>query len=192
MEGNLMTPLKAFLEQAHSFVSQRAKGMDHYWLDIRATQGSDEWNMPRWHTDGNFFHRPNEGQWKLATCLLGPGTLFLVDGDEGRKAEEQQRMIMFETMEKQIFVDKVEERNFEMQKAREVRKILADMFVEWEIAQPSIGEMAFFRGGSVKAAVHSEPRSVGDRIFVSVLPGTEAELKDLAKSWGKSWGDHGA
>ena len=151
--------------------------MDHYWLDIRATQVSDEFNIPRWHTDGNFFHRPNEGQWKLATCLLGPGTLFLVDGDEGRKVEEEQRTIMLETMDKRKFVDKVKERSFEMQKETQVRKVLADLFAKWEIAQPSIGEMAFFRVGNVNAAVHSEPKSVGDRIFVSILPGTETELR---------------
>src|SRR5438552_18975725 len=60
VEGDLITPLADFLEQVHSFVSQRARERDHYWLDIRATQISDKWNMPRWHTDGNFFLRSNE------------------------------------------------------------------------------------------------------------------------------------
>jgi hypothetical protein len=37
--------------------------------------------------------------------------------------------------------------------------------------------------------VHSEPytSSGEDRIFVSVLPGMEEELKEMANSWGMPW-----
>jgi hypothetical protein len=191
VDGDLINPLKAFLEQVHSFLSEHARGKDHYWIDVRATQIHDQWNIPRWHTDGNFFYRPNDGQWKLATCLLGPGTLFLIDGVNGRKVETEQREIVLDAMDKQELVDKVDGHGFEAHKRIQdmVRKTLADMFAEWEIVQPRNDEMAFFRVGSVTPAVHSEPKSVGDRIFVSVLPGTEAELRELVKNWRRNWGD---
>lgn len=51
IDGDLMTPLKAVLEWVHSFESERASEMDHYRLAIRATQVSDKWDIPMWHTD---------------------------------------------------------------------------------------------------------------------------------------------
>ena len=42
----------------------------------------------------------------------------------------------------------------------------------------------FFRVGEKEGAVHSEPRSHGDRIFVNVVPGKEVDLKCLMTKWG--------
>ena len=64
------------------------------------------------------------------------------------------------------------------------RMNLAERLDEWERVQPRFGECARFRVGNGGAAVHSEPDSRGDRVFVSVLFGRESELREMAGRWG--------
>lgn len=71
--------------------------------------------------------------------------------------------------------------------AEEVRTELATAFGEYEIVQAGQGECAFFRVGEKDGAVHSEPRSHGDRIFVNVVPGTEEDLRCLMGKWGMEY-----
>ncbi|EPS37945.1 hypothetical protein H072_8387 [Dactylellina haptotyla CBS 200.50] len=52
-DRKLITLLKPFLVFAHEFI--RSTGLEHYWLTIRATLPTDDYNLPRWHTDDDFF-----------------------------------------------------------------------------------------------------------------------------------------
>jgi len=53
VKGPLLTRLLSFLAFVHEFL--RANNLSNYWLTIRASTGSDEFNIPRWHTDDLFF-----------------------------------------------------------------------------------------------------------------------------------------
>lgn len=88
----LLTFLGGFLKQAC---------IQHYWLTLRVTVPSKEFDTPRWHVDDSFFSSMSNPQsvgegtktqkqsgkerkdkkadtgWKLCTTLLGPNTLFL-------------------------------------------------------------------------------------------------------------------
>jgi len=55
------------------------------------------------------------------------------------------------------------------------------------IVQTRSGECVLFRVGEDKDAVHSEPESHGDRIFVNVGPGHEAGLQSLMAKWGMEY-----
>ena len=73
-----------------------------------------------------------------------------------------------------------------------VREELASELLQYGYVQASHGECSVFRTGHDTGAVHSEPKtSDGGRVFVNIVPGTEDELKGLAKTWGmefpRSW-----
>jgi len=50
--------------------------MSHFWLAIRVTEPNNEFIIPRWHKDGNYF-ASNSITAKFITVLKGPGTLLI-------------------------------------------------------------------------------------------------------------------
>ena len=191
-----LLPLLSFL---HSFLLEA--GLKHYWLTIRATKPTHEYDTPRWHVDDEFFSKgfgqimrnddgrtPNRNErgkktrsWKLATALLGPPTLFLSDNISAlhilraTKAHErtthQHECTSIRCLGCSTYADSV-------------RQSLATSLKSHEISSPRPGELAFFRLGDSEGAVHSEPKCDVDRIFVNVVPGTEGELRSLMGRWG--------
>jgi len=132
--------------------------MDHYWLDIRAQQSSEYFDIPRWHNDGTFFQRSKRRQWKLVSVILGPGTLFLVNGKEGNAELEERRKTRQEEWENRTFANEDEDKWWSEMRDKE-RVTMAEKFAEWDVMQPQVGDIAFFRVGDVNAAVHSEPKT---------------------------------
>jgi len=246
INGSLLTPLFSFLAYVHNFLV--ANNLAHYWLTVRATKGSNEFDIPRWHTDDLFFTplpspspsstasssrwsnlkfpkrvndsvrqqrknqhfnsrkhsrisatgtyptlstpaqiftpNPNPPNWKLSTTLLGPGTIF-IDKKSSKIAREIQT-----TTKKDV-------RNMNpdhiclsirclgcASSAETIRTRLATDLKPHGIVQARMGECVFFRVGEKEGAVHTEPRSHGDRIFVNVVPGSEVDLKCLMAKWG--------
>ncbi|KAI4866552.1 hypothetical protein F4820DRAFT_416463 [Hypoxylon rubiginosum] len=55
LSSPLLPLLLPFLTFANDFLTRN--GLDHYWLTIRATRATAEFNRPRWHTDDLFFSR---------------------------------------------------------------------------------------------------------------------------------------
>ncbi|KAF2021274.1 hypothetical protein BU24DRAFT_416933 [Aaosphaeria arxii CBS 175.79] len=189
-----LLPLLSFL---HSFLS--AARAQNYWLTIRATKPTNEYDTVRWHTDDVFFDYDGEkdrlgpdptrsstpgsrGYWKLATTLLGPGTLFLKDGVRARRIQRDAKRAECERRGEHTCtqfrclgcLDAVEA----------VRKTLAREFADEEVERTGFGEVAFFRLGDEEGAVHSEPKCDVDRVFINVVPGSEEELKALMERWG--------
>jgi hypothetical protein len=186
VNGASLTPLLlSFLAFTHEIFS--GASISHYWVTIRATKATPDFDSPRWHTDDDFFLKANEQskkhtQWKLATTLLGPGTLFIVDGQNAREIQREVK-------------SRVEEESAEhacsitrclgcAAMSDEVRSRLADALLKQKVVQAQNGDCCVFRTGSQQGAVHSEPPHHGDRVFINVVPGTEAELRDLMKKWG--------
>ena len=53
VNGNILASLFSFLDFAHVFLV--SNDISHYWLTVRASKGSHEFDVPRWHTDELFF-----------------------------------------------------------------------------------------------------------------------------------------
>ncbi|KAI1269458.1 hypothetical protein F5Y18DRAFT_414458 [Xylariaceae sp. FL1019] len=198
---SLLPRLLPFLEFTNTFLAQN--DLDHYWLTIRATKATTEFDTPRWHTDDMFFAARGGGlravpqqpyaketldlqtNWKLCTTLLGPSTMFIPAErqDEARKKQRDAR--------KSLATD------HECASIRclgcaatadAVRERLAKELKSMDTRQATLGECAFFRIGQDSGAVHSEPcMSGGDRIFVNVVPGKKEELNSLMTKWGMSF-----
>jgi len=134
------------------------------WLCIRLTHPTDEYVFPRWHRDGCMFDcscvekLPHS---KYAITLLGPSTRILqpsadVDG-----------------VVRSIVGPEGNEGNFRMELA-EALKTIAPVPLE-------TGQVVRFSWGQADSPLHSEPDSISsDRVFVSVMFGSEEEIRDMA------------
>ncbi|KAE9982560.1 hypothetical protein EG327_005808 [Venturia inaequalis] len=190
INGSLTATLLSFLSFANLFLS--AAGVNHYWLTIRATTPTTDYDEPRWHTDEDFFQGEKliRTQWKLVTTLLGPGTLFIEDAKTARAVESKMKL------------DAQREHTDHLctsftclgcaTASAAVRQRLADNFRGHKVIQAANGTCCFFRIGQEQGAVHSEPPQNCDRVFVNIVPGTAGELQDLMAKWGmtafpRSW-----
>ncbi|KAI1354435.1 hypothetical protein F5Y01DRAFT_15969 [Xylaria sp. FL0043] len=205
LSGSLLPRLTPFLRFVNQVLSEHK--LDHYWLTIRATKATHEFDKPRWHTDDMFFSArggalrtiPREDDnesnsnramdlqtdWKLCTTLLGPSTMFI-------PAEHQA-----EARKAQRFARKTLATDHDCTSIRciacaatsdAVREQLLTDLEPMGMMQAASGKCAFFHIGQEKGAVHSEPcMSGGDRIFVNVVPGKKEELKNLTGKWGMSF-----
>lgn len=193
----LLDRLIPFLRFLSSFLQDA--GANNYWLTIRATKPTNEYNTVRWHTDDIFFDHDGEtdrldgrsfgphkakrnGYWKMATTLLGPPTLFLKHGVAARRVQRQAKRA---ECEKRGAHTCSQFRCLGCQDAVEaVRQTLAEKFAKQAIESPAYGEVAFFRLGDEEGAMHSEPACHTDRIFINIVPGTKSELAALLGRWG--------
>lgn len=187
-----LLPLLSFLQDMLF-----AAGAKHYWMTIRATKPTHDYDLPRWHVDENFFSAdPNvdglgfgslDGSqcWKLATTLLGPSTLFLTKNSFALNTLRQTR-----ARERARIGDHVctSIRCLGCATyAETVRHDLAQCLHQESIESSAYGEVAFFRTGDRVGAVHSEPKCDTDRIFVNIIPGTDEDLKALTTRFGISY-----
>ncbi|KAI1802355.1 hypothetical protein F4811DRAFT_405511 [Daldinia bambusicola] len=211
LSGSLLPLLLPFLTFVNEFI--RANGLDHYWLTIRATKATTEYNKPRWHTDDMFFSRSSSSgsedsggglwgrrrslvmgretaeldlqtDWKLCATLLGPATMFI-------PAEHQAAARATSRSTKRALATEHVCTSVRCPgcgaTAEAVRDKLTDEFAPLGLVQAAPGECSVFRIGQERGAVHSEPcMSKGDRIFVNVVPGKEDELSSLLAKWGMS------
>ncbi|KAK2063339.1 hypothetical protein LY76DRAFT_588535 [Colletotrichum caudatum] len=174
-KDGLVRALSSFLDDAAAHARQRASPADQEssthstWLCVRITAPTDAWAIPRWHRDGRMFDcacaapRPHA---KYAVTLLGPPTRMLrpseaVDavvreiearhsGSDGEEDEEKERAELAEALEGVPHVEL------------------------------HAGQVVRFTWGEPNAPVHSEPDSSAEaRLFVSVMFGSEAELRDM-------------
>ncbi|KAI1426343.1 hypothetical protein F5Y12DRAFT_292774 [Xylaria sp. FL1777] len=205
LSGSLLPRLTPFLEFVNEVLRERK--LDHYWLTIRATKATSEFDKPRWHTDDLFFGVRGGGlraiprddednrtmdlqtDWKLCATLLGPSTMF-IPAQHQAEARQTQR---FTRKALTTDHDCISIRCIACAATSDaVREQLSTDLKPMGMMQAASGECAFFRIGQEKGAVHSEPcMSGGDRIFVNVVPGRKDELKNLMNKWGmrfpRSW-----
>ncbi|KAF2705768.1 hypothetical protein K504DRAFT_471254 [Pleomassaria siparia CBS 279.74] len=241
IDGPLLPRLLPFLDFLHGFLSKA--GAQHYWLTIRVTKPTSEYDVVRWHTDDLFFDYDGEKDrleldetwtrdrdekmttttttttttrtrtktrtrtrrrrkrrssssssqsgkkkkteyWKMATTLLGPGTLFLQDGAQARLAQHAAKAAQLASRSGGPHTCTSFRCPNCLDAVEAVRQTLAHSLASEPVESPQYGQVAFFRLGSEKGAVHSEPRCPVDRIFVNVVPGSETELSGLMSRWG--------
>ncbi|KAH8732028.1 hypothetical protein GQ44DRAFT_822150 [Phaeosphaeriaceae sp. PMI808] len=182
----LLSFLKTFLANA---------GAHHYWLTLRATKPTPEYNTPRWHVDEKFFSpapedplltSPNDHHapryWKLTTVLLGPQTLFQQDNTKAlhivRDTSSQHRTThQCTSLRCPVCAAHTDT----------IRASLARSLSPYPSTSPAPHDLAFLRLGSSEGAVHSEPRCDVDRVFVNIVPGTEEGLRRLLARWGMEY-----
>ncbi|KAF2269405.1 hypothetical protein CC78DRAFT_529196 [Lojkania enalia] len=201
--GPLLPRLLPFLAFLRDFLPRA--GVYNYWLTIRATKPTPDYDTPRWHTDDNLLdvdvlkdrvgldqhRRDGSGSgtsnrkaacWKIVTTVLGPHTLFLRDGPRARKVLRRTKRDVCMHRGEHVCTSLRCQGCFDTVEA--IRQTLAQQLVSDETESPTFGEAAFFRLGDVEGAVHSEPPCHTDRIFINVVPGSEDELRALMARWG--------
>ncbi|KAJ6109996.1 hypothetical protein N7486_002231 [Penicillium sp. IBT 16267x] len=129
---------------------------------------------------------PYPANWKLTTTLLGPGTLF-INTDASPVAREIQRKVKRSVRAESPHHCASVRCVGCATAAESVRTQLVAALDSYGVVQAQPGEYVFFRVGDEVGAVHSEPMSNGDRIFVNVVPGSEADLKSLMAKWGMEY-----
>jgi hypothetical protein len=157
----------------------------HYWLTIRAALPNQDYDIPRWHCDGNYFYkkiskdektcfnRPNLT--KFVTVLQGPGTLFLKTTTQ----EERDLFITTITEERQKSYKRDKKTHYE--DIIEVRKAI-DCKIKGARIQADKYQAAIFistikKCDDVKCGIHSEPPINVPRLFLSIVPATKDEVK---------------
>ncbi|KAF3135392.1 hypothetical protein TWF569_005292 [Orbilia oligospora] len=209
----LINLLKPFLLFAHEFI--KSNGLKHYWITIRASLPTNDFNTPRWHVDDDFFDRGSAAnlnnsnsnhhvphtttsynynnsnsnpkitrtQWKLATTLLGPGTMFATNTTSARQTLKAVKQAVKTSSPSHTCTSVICLGCANL--AECVRKALADELKHVEVVQSKDGECCFFKVGDGIGAVHSEPRmDGGERVFVNIVPGREEELREVMGKWG--------
>ncbi|OTA98797.1 hypothetical protein M426DRAFT_69103 [Hypoxylon sp. CI-4A] len=191
LSSSILPVLLPFLTFVNEFV--KANGLDNYWLTIRATKATVEYDRPRWHTDDMFFARSGGGNlqtdWKLCATLLGPSTMFIPpEHQEAARSTSRTTKRALATDHSCTSIRCVGCAST----AEAVRDELSTKLTSLGLVQARPGECSVFRIGQERGAVHSEPSmSHGDRIFVNVVPGKRDELAGLVSKWGmnfpRSW-----
>jgi hypothetical protein len=138
-------------------------GAEAAWVTIRASLPTDAFDVPRWHRDGSFFDGAGE-QRKAAAVIKGPQTLL---NDLPQSLSEKFTAML------RSFEDDTTENRRELEKLVDAR----------DTRMAKDGEGIIFVVGSDRAAVHSEPAIHSERIFVSVVPGTKAQIEELRTRW---------
>jgi len=154
--------------------------MKYFWLAIRISPPNKNFDIPRWHKDGTFF-TGEPSSVKFITTLKGPGTLLIKSTKKINKIyneilEEQfTEMSKYKTIQEKIKIGD----NF--------RPILAKKFVKEKVIQAKNNDGILFYTGipQQNAALHSEPKKDTSRIFISILPSSYENIKDLQKIWNK-------
>ena len=182
VENELKATLQAFLEASHSDCVGDPSEKSCCWFTIRITKPNNAFDIPRWHQDGRMFQydegREAVTRSKYALTILGPPTLLLPAdsavfetitngeekflwwrGNEGKKSTEKDRDEAYDAM----------------------REWLSDEFREADRVVVTKGDIVRFSWGRNDSPVHSEPQMLMDRVFMTVLHGSEAELRSMCE-----------
>jgi hypothetical protein len=152
------------------------------WFTIRVTAPTDAFKVPRWHQDGRMFPydagREDVVRSKYALTLLGPTTLML--------QPEAHVFSTFQQGEKQHYwwlethgAEPTEEDEDNADSA--LQQWLATEFKDARRVRVGDGEVVRFSWGREDSPAHSEPDLVCDRVFVSVMYGSESEIRKMCE-----------
>lgn len=144
------------------------------WVSLRASTKTDEFDLPRWHTDGYFYNpffaEQNKEQYKIVLALKGPGTLLYPQ-------------VLFNnlpsTIQKDFHLLSMSEEAF----TKDNRMALAKMLDMSNAVSAKLNYATIFIVGADYAAIHSEPLTHEDRFFLSILPGSKEQILELYNVW---------
>jgi hypothetical protein len=189
-EHDLTSTISSFLLAAQADCVGDADSKKACWFTIRVTHPSDAVKVPRWHQDGRMYPydtgREDIVRSKYALTLLGPRTLMLHPTAHVfatlNKGESQ--FCPWRTSENAP----VPTEDDEYAADDALRDWLAAAFADAERVSVGEGQVVRFSWGRDDSPVHSEPHLSGDRVFVTVLFGSESELRVMCELRGAEYG----
>jgi len=137
--------------------------MESYWLTIRIIEPTSRFNIPRWHCDGNYFHKADERHIvsKFATTLIGKGTLLLNTTPDERK---------------HFFKSEKIAKTLGNMMSDEYRLYMKDNIRGDIIPLTNTQSVIFLSGDKMRCGIHSEPKIDTMRMFISIAPGSIKEV----------------
>lgn len=192
---NNKTLIKKMEKVIINIIKKVLKGyqMDHFWLTIRVTQPNHDFDIPRWHKDGSYFlNDPDEkNSAKFAIALKGPGTLLIKKTKETinifNETVKEERKEHLKYAQKNNFETMEEKIKLSIKISDKFRPIYAKNLAKQKVIKvlPNQG-LVFYAGFSTdNCAIHSEPKLDQPRMFISILPSTEINIKELKKRWNR-------
>ena len=159
---------------------------DYFWLSVRATIPTHEFDIPRWHKDGGFSGFEDVDVSKFVTVLKGPGTLAIKQNKEIDDIYDEmimkKRKLTRDLYEKALKAKKVlsvdEEMKINIDAYEKIRKELYNKLKKQIITQSKYSQSLVFY---TKSTLHSEPKTDVPRLFVSIMPGTKANIEGMDK-----------
>lgn len=168
----------------------KAMEKDSLWFTIRIQYSNNEYDIPRWHSDGYFYNweelsQKNEVQLKLAGTLIGPGTLFKIDNNNMKNEYIRISTELHQKNKLRVDYDP-KKRNREVEISS--RKTIAESLKSYEEIQPKNDQVAIFSvGNQFKSTIHSEPQIDTKRLFFSIVAGNIEEIRDMSERWNKEF-----
>ncbi|KAH7391990.1 hypothetical protein DE146DRAFT_661374 [Phaeosphaeria sp. MPI-PUGE-AT-0046c] len=189
-EEPIMQTLRSFVEMSQEDCIGTAEQKACFWVTIRITQPTDYFKVPRWHQDGRMFECDTDMEGvprsKYALTLLGPATLLLHQNQHIFEAVKygEEKFFWWRGTGKDVSEEQVDEAD------EGLRAWLAEQFEKEEKVKVRNGEVIRFSWGNDESPVHSEPDLdvEGGRVFMTVLFGSEAELKRMSVFREAEWG----
>ncbi|KAF4464115.1 hypothetical protein FALBO_9056 [Fusarium albosuccineum] len=188
-EVEMEPTIKTFLRTTQSDCNGYAEEKRACWLTIRLTKRSTAFEVPRWHQDGSMYSydegREEVVRSKYALTLLGPPTLIL-HPDEHVYTTHREGLAQHWR-----WVDAHKPSEEEIDDAdHKLRQRFATEFKYAPSVQVGHGDVIRFSWGRDDSPVHSEPDLVSDRVFMTVLYGSESELERMCEWRDEQYGKH--
>lgn len=172
-------PLQEFIKLARHDCLLSFNNAGALWLLVRMSPPSEEYVIPRWHRDGRMF-----------TCSCSD-----VPGDKGAQVHSKYAVTLLGPATRVLEVDEMVDRALAAAGVdknvmhRVDREKLADLFAGCGEVGINTGQAIRFSWGRDDSPIHSEPDwSGGDRVFVSVLFGSEDEIREMCAIRGEEYG----
>jgi len=142
---------------------------NHIWLTIRSIIPNHNYDEQRWHIDGRFYNSDDTNelfQYKFITVMKGAGTYLLDLKDNERK----------------VFIDKLHSKQYrdDYKQNRTDLHIMYKDYPRLELTNDQ-GIVLIVGGDGSYSTIHSEPPQNQPRLFLSILTGTESEIKQWYK-----------
>lgn len=138
---------------------------ESYWLTIRPQTYVNRYDIPRWHQDG-YYYNPHKPTPKVFLTLKGSATLFCnLSTNEAKDFKK----IYYKSQGEYSYYGELPEGRQELAKLIDSSKI--------HQAEPYMGTVLI--AGGADATIHSEPPIHEEKIFISIVPGTKEQIKEL-------------
>lgn len=142
------------------------------WVSVRISLPHTDYEIPRWHYDGNYLPNDTKINTKFITTLKGDGTLYT---DSNIKLMEKIEKL-FE------LVDFIKgDKKIKYMKEKRVDRIKLLEYYNKKINKLSTNEgLILIAGrGSYNKTLHSEPNITSSRIFISIIPNSKKYILTL-------------
>ncbi|KIL85462.1 hypothetical protein FAVG1_11420 [Fusarium avenaceum] len=177
VEQEMKHTIETFLRITQNDCTGNADEKRACWLTIRLTKRDTTFEIPRWHQDGCMFPydegREEVVRSKYGLTLLGPSTLML-ESDESVYTTQREGEAQHYRWRGTTAHEPSEDEEYDADD--KLREWLANKFKHTPRVQVGHGEVVRFSWGRDDSPVHSEPDLISDRVFMTVLYGSEMEL----------------